>query len=103
MKAENDKLAAANNGLAANVSSLEQTSAELQRSKDALASDLLLLQETVGIVGEMSREWLEQLRTLSLQHKKENDRQAKLLKGQARIVMLQARTPVGRTQSATRL
>jgi hypothetical protein len=37
----------------------------------------------------MSNTWLEQLRKLHLQHKKENDRQALMLKGHARIIMLQ--------------
>ena len=50
---------------------------------------MAVLQETIGIVGEMSSAWLDQLRHLSSQHKKENDRQALMLKGHARIIMLQ--------------
>ena len=89
IKLENEKLVLANTGLMANVSSLEQTSAELERTTAGLQSDLNLLQDTIGIVGEMSSQWLGQLRDLSQQHRRENDRQAGLLKGQARIIMLQ--------------
>jgi len=89
MREENQKMAQANTTLEANMSTLQATNTTLKETSASLQGDLTMLKETIGLVGEMSGAWLEQLRQLHLQHKRENDRQALMLKGHARIIMLQ--------------
>ena len=48
-----------------------------------------MLQETIGAIGDKGDDWLGQLRFLYEGQKRENDRQGLLLRGHARIVLLQ--------------
>jgi hypothetical protein len=48
-----------------------------------------MLQDTIGAIGERGDDWLGQLRFLHAAQKRENDRHSLLLRGHARIVLLQ--------------
>lgn len=63
--------------------------ATLKQSSEQLQSDLTMLQDTIGALGDKGDDWLGQLRGLYLSQKRENDRQSLLLRGHARIVLLQ--------------
>ena len=68
---------------------LTEENASLKQSSVQLSSDLTMLQETIGAIGDKGDDWLGQLRFLYMSQKRENDRQSMLLRGHARIVLLQ--------------
>ena len=68
---------------------LAEENAALKQSSVQLSSDLTMLQETIGAIGDKGDDWLGQLRFLYMSQKRENDRQSMLLRGHARIVLLQ--------------
>ena len=75
--------------LEASAKSLAEENSTLRASTDQLRSDLLMLQDTVGALGDKGDDWLGQLRFLYNAQKRENDRQSLMLRGHARIVLLQ--------------
>ena len=66
-----------------------EENAALKQSSEQLQYDLTMLQETIGAIGDKGDDWLGQLRFLYEGQKRENDRQGLLLRGHARIVLLQ--------------
>merc|ERR1719230_748881 len=54
-----------------------------------MSSDLEMLKSTIGAVGDKGDDWIAQLRVLYAAQKRENDRHSLLLRGHARIVLLQ--------------
>ena len=61
----------------------------LKKSTQQLQADLTMLQDTIGAIGDKGDDWIGQLRFLYSAQKRENDRQSLLLRGHARIVLLQ--------------
>jgi len=70
-------------------SRLERENATLQASSQQLSGDLDMLKDTIGAIGDKGDDWLGQLRLLYKAQKRENDRHSLLLRGHARIVLLQ--------------
>ena len=68
---------------------LSEENAALKGHAEQLQSDLVMLQETIGALGNKGDDWLGQLRFLYQAQKRENDRHGLLLRGHARIVLLQ--------------
>lgn len=68
---------------------LTEENAALKASSQQLSSDLVMLQDTIGALGDKGDDWLGQLRFLHAAQKRENDRHGMLLRGHARIVLLQ--------------
>eukprot|EP00900_Chrysochromulina_parva_P006843 jgi/Chrpa1/1615/Chrysochromulina_OHIO_Genome00010725-RA len=79
----------ARTSLEAAASRFEKENASLQASNKRLGSDLEMLKDTIGMIGNRGEDWLESLRLLHKAQKRENDRHALLLRGHARIVLLQ--------------
>ena len=50
---------------------------------------MTMLQDTIGAIGDKGDDWIGQLRFLYQAQKRENDRHSLLLRGHARIVLLQ--------------
>ena len=70
-------------------SELSEENASLKASSAQLKGDLVMLQDTIGALGDRGADWLGQLRVLYAAQKRENDRHGLLLRGHARIVLLQ--------------
>ena len=68
---------------------LSEENAQLKQSSEQLSSDLNMLQDTIGAIGDKGDDWIGQLRFLYQAQKRENDRHSLLLRGHARIVLLQ--------------
>jgi hypothetical protein len=75
---------------------VEETAERLQAENEKLlastmqmSSDLDMLKDTIGAIGDKGDDWLSQLRAMYLAQKRENDRHSLLLRGHARIVLLQ--------------
>ena len=68
---------------------LEHENAALQQTTAQLNGDLEMLKHTIGAIGDKGDDWLGQLRLLYKAQKRENDRHSLLLRGHARIVLLQ--------------
>lgn len=68
---------------------LSEENAALKGHAEQLQNDLMMLQDTIGALGNKGDNWLEQLRFLYNAQKRENDRHGLLLRGHARIVLLQ--------------
>mmetsp|Transcript_10743 Transcript_10743/g.27583 ORF Transcript_10743/g.27583 Transcript_10743/m.27583 type:complete len:285 (-) Transcript_10743:239-1093(-) len=69
--------------------SLKEENEALRESTTTLSGDLEMLKETIGAIGDKGDDWLGQLRLLYSAQKRENDRHSLLLRGHARIVLLQ--------------
>jgi len=70
-------------------SRLEQENKKLRATSELMDTDLEMLKQTIGAVGEKGDDWIAQLRTLYAAQRQENDRHSMLLRGHARIVLLQ--------------
>ena len=68
---------------------LEAQNTELRSSVAQLGSDLDMLKDTIGAIGDKGDDWIGQLRFLWHAQQRENDRHSMLLRGHARIVLLQ--------------
>ena len=68
---------------------LEEENGRLREASAQMSSDLAMLKDTIGAVGDKGDQWIGQLRVLYLGQKRENDRHSMLLRGHARIVLLQ--------------
>lgn len=68
---------------------LKQENERLRELTATMGSDLEMLKTTIGAIGDKGESWLAQLRVLYEGQKRENDRHSMLLKGHARIVLLQ--------------
>ena len=68
---------------------LEEENSRLREASAQMSSDLAMLKDTIGAVGDKGDQWIGQLRVLYLGQKRENDRHSMLLRGHARIVLLQ--------------
>ncbi|KOO20819.1 hypothetical protein Ctob_000013 [Chrysochromulina tobinii] len=73
----------ARTSLEAAASRFEKENASLQASNKRLGSDLEMLKDTIGMIGNRGEDWLESLRLLHKAQKRENDRHALLLRGHA--------------------
>ena len=68
---------------------LELENHKLRAATEEMSSDLDMLKSTIGAIGDKGDDWLSQLRVLHMAQKRENDRHSMLLRGHARIVLLQ--------------
>ena len=68
---------------------LSEENEALKASSEQMQSDLVMLQDMIGALGHKGDDWLGQLRFLYEAQKRENDRHGLLLRGHARIVLLQ--------------
>lgn len=73
----------------ASASALAAENESLRLTSAGLSSDVEMLKETIGAIGDKGDDWLGQLRTLHAAQRRENDRHSLLLRGHARIVLLQ--------------
>ena len=53
---------------------LSEENAQLKQSSEQLSSDLTMLQDTIGAIGDKGDDWIGQLRFLYQAQKRENDR-----------------------------
>ena len=89
LKLENDELRETAERLGCDVEHFRQENQNLSTISDELTSDLEVLKDAIGAVGRDGDRMMVQLRSMWKQYKAENDRHAKLLRGQARMLLLQ--------------